>query len=128
MVTKLLERAIEIEGLLRVVRDGKPLPETFSLLNEKAIELAAGVRRLAGSPQIIDDTPSYNDNEHVLIAKETAIEGPMIIMPADQGEEGINKDEQKNVSPKEILSSLDVPKTQQEDNQENLSDDDEAEA
>lgn len=40
MVTKLLERAIEIEGLLRIIRDGNPLPETYTLLSNKAVELA----------------------------------------------------------------------------------------
>ena len=42
MVTKLLEKAIEIEGLLRIIRDGNPLPETFRLLQQKASELAEG--------------------------------------------------------------------------------------
>lgn len=40
MVTKLLERAIEIEGLLRIIRDGNPMPETYTLLSNKAVELA----------------------------------------------------------------------------------------
>lgn len=40
MVKKLLERSIEIEGLLRIIRDGNPLPETYTLLSNKAVELA----------------------------------------------------------------------------------------
>lgn len=40
MVTSMLEKAIEIEGLLRIIRDGNPLPETYILLNIKAAELA----------------------------------------------------------------------------------------
>ena len=40
MVTSMLEKAIEIEGLLRIIRDGEPLPETYILLNIKAAELA----------------------------------------------------------------------------------------
>ncbi len=36
----MLEKAIEIEGLLRIIRDGNPLPETYILLNIKAAELA----------------------------------------------------------------------------------------
>lgn len=129
MVTRLLERAIEIEGLLRVIRDGNPLPETFSLLNEKAIELAERVSLLVGSPQIINDTQSHNDEEDARTAKETAIDGPMIIMPADHSEENGNDDGQKNESPKEILISLDAPKPQpEEEAQENLSEDDEEDA
>lgn len=40
MVTRMLEKAIEIEGLLRIIRDGKPQPETYALLQRKAKELA----------------------------------------------------------------------------------------
>lgn len=40
MVTSMLEKAIEIEGLLRIIRDGNPLPETYKLLNRKTAELA----------------------------------------------------------------------------------------
>ena len=40
MVTSMLEKAIEIEGLLRIIRDGNPLPETYILLNAKTAELA----------------------------------------------------------------------------------------
>ncbi len=46
MVTKMLERAIEIEGLLRIIRDGKPFPETYSLLKEKTAQLAEQVKSL----------------------------------------------------------------------------------
>lgn len=47
MVRKLLERAIEIEGLLRIIRDGNPLPETYTLLNDKTLKLSEGVKELA---------------------------------------------------------------------------------
>lgn len=40
MVTKMLERTIEIEGLLRIIRDGNTLPETYRLLSSKASDLA----------------------------------------------------------------------------------------
>lgn len=36
----MLERAIVIEGLLRIIRDGNPLPETYTLLSNKLVELA----------------------------------------------------------------------------------------
>ncbi|MDE5849410.1 MAG: hypothetical protein K2H38_04660 [Muribaculaceae bacterium] len=41
MLTSMLEKAIEIEGLLRIIRDGNPLPETYKLLIDKAESLAA---------------------------------------------------------------------------------------
>ena len=37
----MLEKAIEIEGLLRIIRDGNPLPETYKLLIDKTESLAA---------------------------------------------------------------------------------------
>ncbi len=40
MVTSMLEKAIEIEGLLRIIRDGDPAPETYTLLKNKTSELA----------------------------------------------------------------------------------------
>lgn len=43
----MLEKAIEIEGLLRIIRDGDPLPETYRLLNSKAASLAMESTALA---------------------------------------------------------------------------------
>ncbi|MDE7345653.1 MAG: hypothetical protein K2N48_02800 [Muribaculaceae bacterium] len=40
MLTSMLEKAIEIEGLLRIIRDGNPLPETYTLLTKKTAELS----------------------------------------------------------------------------------------
>ena len=42
----MLEKAIEIEGLLRIIRDGDPLPETYKLLNIKTGQLAEAVNGL----------------------------------------------------------------------------------
>ena len=47
MVTRMLEKAIEIEGLLRIIRDGKPLSETYTLLNSKTAEIAEMAATLA---------------------------------------------------------------------------------
>ncbi len=46
MVTEMIERAIEIEGLLRVIRDGNPLPETYRMLKAKVAALAEDVNGL----------------------------------------------------------------------------------
>lgn len=46
MVTRMLETAIEIEGLLRIIRDGEPSAETYALLNKKTSELTNGVAGL----------------------------------------------------------------------------------
>lgn len=43
MTTKMLEKAIEIEGLLRIIRDGQPQAETYTMLDKKVKELAEGI-------------------------------------------------------------------------------------
>lgn len=40
-MTSLLEKAIEIEGLIRIIRDGHPSAETYAMLKRKTSELAA---------------------------------------------------------------------------------------
>ena len=39
-MTRMLERAIEIEGLIRILRDGIPSDETYALLKRKTAELS----------------------------------------------------------------------------------------
>ncbi len=75
MVTKMLERAIEIEGLLRIIRDGNPLPETYTLLSNKAVELADAAmlleEKIAAEPQHIkDQEPNIKDQEPTPISEE----------------------------------------------------------
>lgn len=43
MYTNLLNKAIEIEGLIRILRDGDAAPEVISLLKEKTASLSAEV-------------------------------------------------------------------------------------
>lgn len=54
MVTSMLEKAIEIEGLLRIIKDGNPLPETYTLLNKKVAELAEQAACLDEQPANAD--------------------------------------------------------------------------
>lgn len=54
MVIKMLEKVIEIEGLLRIIRDGNPGPEVFKLLKEKSAELADEINRLENA----NETPA----------------------------------------------------------------------
>lgn len=55
MTTSMLEKAIEIEGLLRIIRDGNPLPETYTLLCRKASELAEDANLLEENSKIKAD-------------------------------------------------------------------------
>ncbi len=61
MVTSMLEKAIEIEGLLRIIRDGNPLPETYILLNMKAAELAEQTMMLEEKASAPEPEPSHAD-------------------------------------------------------------------
>lgn len=46
MTTKMLEKALEIEGLIRIIRDRIPSPEVYSMLTAKSDELAAMAKEL----------------------------------------------------------------------------------
>ncbi|MDE6380987.1 MAG: hypothetical protein K2L11_10985 [Muribaculaceae bacterium] len=61
MVTSMLEKAIEIEGLLRIIRDGNPLPETYILLNMKAAELAEQAETLEEQSTTSASEPPHAD-------------------------------------------------------------------
>lgn len=73
MVTKLLERAIEIEGLLRIVRDGRPFPEVYAMLQDKANSLAEEIQSLTDSSiestaevGVIDMTVDNSENSEII--------------------------------------------------------------
>lgn len=53
MKTEMIERAIEIEGLLRIMRDGSPSKETLDLLKKKAGELYTYINALEEENDII---------------------------------------------------------------------------
>lgn len=55
MMDNLIETAIEIEGLLRVIRDGNPMPETYTLLYKKTSALAEEVKKLKEDDAKEDD-------------------------------------------------------------------------
>lgn len=46
MLTSMLDKAIEIEGLIRIIRDGNPLPEAYVLLQTKTADLAQEAAKL----------------------------------------------------------------------------------
>ncbi len=58
MVTKLIETAVEIEGLLRIVKDGKPSDELYSLLTEKTFRLADECDKLAAEYDRMKQVPT----------------------------------------------------------------------
>lgn len=72
MIEKMLERAIEIEGLLRIIRDGNPLPETYTLLKDKSMKLAEDVMQLgkqvgASTPYSEETTLAQTSAQKIMI-------------------------------------------------------------
>ena len=62
MLTSMLEKAIEIEGLMRIIRDGDPMPETYVLLKTKTAALAQDAATLdlqfeTLQPKNLDEKP-----------------------------------------------------------------------
>ena len=66
----MLESAIEIEGLLRIIRDGKPLPEVYQLLKDKAAKLSKDAERL----KPVEETASFEIGEEPLQEETTSTE------------------------------------------------------
>lgn len=66
MIESMLERAIEIEGLLRIIKDGNPLPETYKMLSAKATALAEYAIKLKNSaeePSVFSFQPEPQETE-----------------------------------------------------------------
>lgn len=51
MIDGMLDKAIEIEGLIRIIRDGEPSEEVYGLLKRKAIELLEDIEQRAKSKE-----------------------------------------------------------------------------
>ncbi len=121
MVTKMLEQAIEIEGLLRIIRDGNPLPETYTLLSHKAVELADAAMLLeensASEPQPIksqqpsaigqrssdkSQEPSVNDG-----ASENG-DVSMILLTNEPTESIMREEEKPRQEPEIVITEISV--------------------
>ncbi len=81
MVTEMIEKAIEIEGLLRIIRDGSPLPETYRLLKAKAAALAKEVDELKEEVVKIEHVKSQAD---IIIAGHAAIDDKPEVVFSDE--------------------------------------------
>lgn len=89
MVTEMIEKAIEIEGLLRIIRDGAPMPETYRMLRAKATALAEDVNGLkeeemkvepvAQQVDIVITTPAPQEE-----ATEVVFSNEPVTQPADE--------------------------------------------
>lgn len=67
MINPMLEKAIEIEGLIRILRDGTPSAETYSMLKGKVSELAVMAARMEQpKPEpMACQRPETADNEEI---------------------------------------------------------------
>lgn len=77
MVTEMIEKAIEIEGLLRIIRDGEPLPETYRMLKAKVKALEEEVNDLEEKRSSRGDMAVHADI--VIAAPAAAMEKPQVV-------------------------------------------------
>ena len=119
MVTKLLERAIEIEGLLRIIRDGNPLPETYTMLSNKAVELAEGVMLLEERAPLTEST-----DETITTAQKGE---SLIVMTQDTSGSEFKVDKIEDTTPPAIdmIEEGEPLATENEEIQDDLSETDE---
>lgn len=139
----MLEKAIEIEGLLRIIRDGNPLPETYKLLKDKTDSLASEATALAAeampqsseeeqpsvespdadfvmeAPEVASETPTVDfisldaPKEQTLILKDTGIAEPVAAV-VDNTEIDLDLEEEMEEDDDIILSFEDIPEQAQE--------------
>lgn len=76
MVTSMLEKAIEIEGILRIIRDGDPLPETYKLLTDKIEHLASEAASF-----VAESAPQASEEETAI---EETQEADFIMTPPEE--------------------------------------------
>ncbi|MDE6638174.1 MAG: hypothetical protein K2K32_08070, partial [Muribaculaceae bacterium] len=109
MVTKMLEKAIEIEGLLRIIRDGNPGPEVFKLIKEKSAELADEINRLENAEETPEEKKEEISNEQIEMGTmtEESAEAPLqehlekyVEEPAEELKEESEEDESFVISEK----------------------------
>lgn len=136
MVTSMLERTIEIEGLLRIIRDGNTLPETYKLLTSKTADLAecAMLLELEARERIDKEKPKaqiefHSPKEEGIISAVSDIipEKPEITVEVEETEaptDSVSVEEvtEVSVSETEDISEneeTDIPEERQEESLEN---------
>lgn len=136
MVTSMLERTIEIEGLLRIIRDGNTLPETYKLLTSKTADLAecAMLLELEARERIDKEKPKaqiefHSPKEEGIISAVSDIipEKPEIAVKDEETEaptDSVSVEEvtEVSVSETEDISEneeTDIPEERQEESLEN---------
>lgn len=101
-MTTLLEKAIEIEGIIRILRDGHPSPETYALLNRKAAELSAEVATLQPQTQVAESTSTEPDD--IMLSFDTEEETPVASSTGTIFSD--NKEKEHSTSEKKCLKSI----------------------
>lgn len=132
----MLERTIEIEGLLRIIRDGNTLPETYKLLTSKTADLAecAMLLELEARERIDKEKPKaqiefHSPKEEGIISAVSDIipEKPEITVEVEETEaptDSVSVEEvtEVSVSETEDISEneeTDIPEERQEESLEN---------
>lgn len=116
-MTEMLEQAIEIEGLIRIIRDGNPSEETFALLKRLTYDLCGRVEKLTmpineGSEESCSEaaTPTVSDS-----IPESAIEQEI----ADDIRMEEAEAEETSAEKSEKSEEKDTPGEKKEESEEN---------
>lgn len=132
----MLERTIEIEGLLRIIRDGNTLPETYKLLTSKTADLAecAMLLELEAKERMDKEKPKaqiefHSPKEEGIISavSDNIPEKPEITVEVEETEaptDSVSVEEvtEVSVSETEDISEneeTDIPEERQEESLEN---------
>lgn len=103
-MTTLLEKAIEIEGIIRILRDGHPSPETYALLKRKTAELSAEVATLQPQRQVAESIDTSTEPDDIILSFDTA-EEPLAASATGTTFSG-NKEKERSASERKCLKSI----------------------
>lgn len=80
-MTTLLEKTIEIEGIIRILRDGHPTPETYALLRKKATELSALIANLQPKSDKAETSNISTEQDDILLSFDSEEDSQAVYTP-----------------------------------------------
>lgn len=80
-MTTLLEKTIEIEGIIRILRDGHPTPETYALLKKKATELSALIADLQPKSDKAETSNISTEQDDILLSFDSEEDSQAVYTP-----------------------------------------------
>ncbi len=102
-MTTLLEKTIEIEGIIRILRDGHPTPETYALLKKKATELSVMIADLQPKSDKAEASDISKEQDDILLSFDTEEDSQEVYTP-DSAISGTKENEQHTGGRKSLKS------------------------